>query len=111
MATTFWTRSTDIAVFLLGAGALWRASNAGADWAARVTVAVADGGCDAGASSGSLVVPGWEGGKGVGFLITPRGDYGLGAGLAGPGAGRGAVPLYWGGPYLPQQLIALIRDD
>jgi len=111
MATTNWAHSRDIAVFLLGAAALWFSSDAQADQGERVTVLVANPGFDDAAYARSVIVLQRDGSEEVGVMINRPSDYELGDVLDVPAAEKAADPLYSGGPYLPQQLIALIRDD
>ena len=111
MATTNWAHSRDIAAFLLGAAALWFSSDAGADQGERVTVLVANPGFDDAAYAHSVIVLQRDGSEEVGVMINRPSDYELGDVLDVPAAEKAADPLYSGGPYLPQQLIALIRDD
>jgi putative transcriptional regulator len=47
----------------------------------------------------------------VGVIINRPSDYAVADVLDAPAAEKAADPLYSGGPFLPQQLIALIRDE
>ena len=111
MAKTFWTHSRDIAVFLLGASALWFSSDARAEPGERVTVLVANRGFDDAAYAHSVIVLQRDGSDEVGVIINRPSDYALDNVLDTPAAAKAADPLYSGGPFAPQQLIALIRDE
>ena len=111
MATTNWAHSRDIAVFHLGAAALWLSSDAQADHGERVTVLVANKGFDDATYARSVIVLQRDGSDEVGVMINRPSDYELGDVLDVPAAEKAADPLYSGGPFLPQQLIALIRDE
>ena len=111
MATPFWTHSRDIAVFLLGAATLWFSSDARADHGERVTVLVANRGFDDAAYARSVIVLQRDGSDEVGVIINRPSDYALDNALDTPAAAKAVDPLYSGGPFAPQQLIALIRDE
>jgi putative transcriptional regulator len=94
---------------LLAAAALSPA--AWAEHGERVTVLVANRGFDDAAYARSVIVLQRGGSEEVGVIINRPSDYELGDVLDIPATKKAADPLYSGGPYLPQQLIALIRDE
>ena len=101
----------DFGVLLLAAAALWASPAASAEYGERITVLVANRGFDDAAYARSVIVLQRGGSEEVGVIINRPSDYELADVLDVPAAGKAADPLYSGGPYLPQQLIALIRDD
>src|SRR5262245_1372951 len=101
----------DLNALFLGAAALWLAQTAWADHGERVTVLIANQGFDDAAFSQSVVVLQRGGNEEVGVIINRPSDYELADVVDVPAAEKATDPLYSGGPYLPQQLIALIRDD
>lgn len=101
----------DLAALLLGAAALWLAQAACAEPAEEVTVLVASRGFTDAAYEHAVVVLQRDGSDELGVIINRPTEHALAAVVAAPAAAKAADPLYSGGPFLPQQLIALIRDE
>jgi len=101
----------DFTALLLGAAALWLSPAAWADHGEPVTVLVANRGFDDAAYAQAVVVLQRDGSEEVGVIINRPSDYALTNVLDTPAAAKAADPLYSGGPFLSQQMIALIRDE
>jgi putative transcriptional regulator len=101
----------DFTALFLGAAALWLSQAAWADDGTPVTVLVANRGFGDAAYEHSVVVLQRGGSEEVGVIINRPSDYALANVLDAPAAAKASDPLYSGGPFLPQQLIALIRDE
>ena len=111
MTTTFEMHRKDFAALLLGAVLLWISEAASADHGERVTVLVANPGLADATYAHSVVVLQRGENEEVGVIINRPSDYAVADVLDAPAAEKAADPLYSGGPFLPQQLIALIRDE
>jgi putative transcriptional regulator len=101
----------DFTALLLGAAALWLSQAACAEHGEAVTVLVANRGFDDAAYAQAVVVLQRDGSEEVGVIINRPSDYALANVLDAPAAAKASDPLYSGGPFLSQQLIALIRDE
>jgi len=111
MAKIMRVQGRDFAALLLGAVLLWISEAASADHGERVTVLVAHPGLADAAYAHSVVVLQRGQNEEVGVIINRPSDYAVADVLDAPAAEKAADPLYSGGPFLPQQLIALIRDE
>ena len=100
----------DFTALLLGAAALWLSPAAWAEHGEPVTVLVANRGFDDAAYAQAVVVL-QQGSEEVGVIINRPSDYALTNVLDTPAAAKASDPLYSGGPFLSQQMIALIRDE
>jgi len=101
----------DFTALFLGAAALWLSQAAWAEHGERVTVLVANPALNDAAYARSVVVLQRDGSEEVGVIINRPSDYAVADVLDAPAAGKRVDPLYSGGPFLSQQLIALIRDE
>ena len=101
----------DLTAFFLGAAALWLSQASWAEQSAPVTVLVASRGFDDAAYAHAVVVLQQGGSEEVGVIINRPSDYALANVLDAPAAAKASDPLYSGGPFMPQQLLALIRDE
>lgn len=111
MAKIMRVQGRDFAALLLGAVLLWISEAASADHGERVTVLVAHPGLADAAYAHSVVVLQRGANEEVGVIINRPSDYAVADVLDAPAAEKAVDPLYSGGPFLPQQLIALIRDE
>jgi putative transcriptional regulator len=111
MATIARMHQKDFAALLLGAVLLWISQAASAEHGERITVLVAHPGLADAAYAHSVVVLQRSENEEVGVIINRPSDYAVADVLDAPAAEKQADPLYSGGPFLPQQLIALIRDE
>jgi len=111
MTTNARVHRKDMAALLLGAAALWLSQATRAEPDECVTVLVANRGFDDATYAHSVVVLQRGGSEEVGVIINRPSDYALANVLDAPAAAKASDPLYSGGPFLPQQLIALIRDE
>jgi len=101
----------DFTALILGAAALWLSQAAWAEHGERVTVLVANRGFDDAAYAQAVVVLQRGGSEELGVIINRPSDYALANVLDAPAAAKASDPLYSGGPFLSQQMIALIRDE
>ncbi len=101
----------DFTALLLGAAALWLSQAACAEHNEPVTVLVANRGFDDAAYAQAVVVLQRDGSEEVGVIINRPSDYALANVLDAPAAAKAPDPLYSGGPFMSQQLMALIRDE
>jgi putative transcriptional regulator len=111
MAKIMRVQGRDFAALLLGAALMWLSEAASAEHGERVTVLVAHPGLADAAYAHSVVVLQRGKNEEVGVIINRPSDYAVADVLEAPAAEKAADPLYSGGPFLPQQLIALIRDE
>ena len=111
MATIARMHQKDFAALLFGAVLLWISQAASAEHGERITVLVAHPGLADAAYAHSVVVLQRDGNEEVGVIINRPSDYAVADVLDAPAAEKAPDPLYSGGPFLPQQLIALIRDE
>jgi putative transcriptional regulator len=111
MTTTARVHGKDLAALLLGAAALWLSHTARAEPGERVTVLVANQGFEDAAYAHAVVVLQRDGSDEVGVIINRPSDYALANVLDAPAAAKASDPLYSGGPFMSQQLMALIRDE
>ena len=101
----------DLTALFFGAAALWLSQASWAEPGAPVTVLVANRGFDDTAYAHAVVVLQQGGSDEVGVIINRPSDYALANVLDAPAAAKASDPLYSGGPFMPQQLLALIRDE
>ena len=101
----------EIAVLLFGAATLWLSQAALGEDGQRVTVLVANRGFNDAQYQKSVVVLQRGGDDEVGVIINRPTEHALANVVALPAAEKAADPVHAGGPFLPQQLLALIRDE
>jgi putative AlgH/UPF0301 family transcriptional regulator len=111
MATMELTNRSCFAALLFGAAAAWLPQSALAEPEGQVTVLVAVRGFTDAAYENSVVVLQRDGTEEVGVIINRPTGMALANVVAAPAAAKATDPLYSGGPFLPQQLLALIHDE
>jgi len=99
------------AALLFGAAAACLSQPVLAEPEGRITVLVAVRGFTDAAYQNSVVVLQQDGSDEVGVIINRPTQVALANVVAAPAAAKAVDPLYSGGPFLPQQLLALIRDE
>ena len=111
MAIIVRTKLNDLAAVLFGAAALWLSQAAAGEPEGRVTVLVANRGFTDASYQHAVVVLQQAESKEIGVIINRPTEHALANVVAAPAAAKAADPLYSGGPFLPGQLLALIRDE
>ena len=111
MAKIVRVQGKDFAALLLGAAALWLSQVSRAEPGERATVLVASRAFHEGPYARSVVVLQGGDSEEVGVIINRPSEHALAEVIDMPAAEKAVDPLYSGGPFLPQQLIALIRDE
>jgi putative AlgH/UPF0301 family transcriptional regulator len=111
MATLVRINRKEIATLLFGVAALWLSPAASGEHGERVTVLVANRGFTDAQYQQSVVVLQRGGDEEVGVIINRPTEHKLENVVALPAAEKAADPVYTGGPFAPQQLLALIRDE